>query len=149
MQDEVFTIQSACDKITIRIDKVPGFPGNTFFMGGYDAVCTLEIISTVFSAVGTVYISTAVFYDLYEGLKEGYRLLTGSAKIYSYENDFCATITFIDNGHVSVEGYFSNEPGNELKFYFETDQTFMTTTLQDLSKIVEKYGDNYGKSTHK
>jgi hypothetical protein len=45
---------------------------------------------------------------------------------------------------VKVQGYYTKEYGNELKFSFDTDQTFLAGTLVDLSKIVAKYGDNYG-----
>jgi hypothetical protein len=145
MQEEIFSIQSNIDRISLRIKKVHGFPNETFFMGGYDAECELDIFSNNFSARGFIYISTAQFNDLYAGLKLANNTLSGSVKFGSYENDFFTEVTLDGIGHVSVDGYYSKEPGNELKFHFDTDQTFLDKTLQDLSKIVEKYGDNFGK----
>ena len=145
MREEIFSIQSSVDRIILRIQTVYGFPNDTFFMGGYDAECGIDILSNSFSAIGRIYISTAQFHDFYLSLKQANTTLTGSAKISSYENNFLTEVTFDGLGHVSVDGYFSKEPGNKLEFHFDTDQTFLGKTLQELSKIVEKYGDNFGK----
>ncbi len=148
MQEEFFSIQSNIDRITLRIQTVHGFPTNTFFMGGYDAECELNIESNGFSASGLIYISTTEFHNLYLGLKEANTTLTGSAQFGSYEGNFFTKVSFDGIGHVSVTGYFSKVPGNELKFDFDTDQTFLGETIHDLSKIVEKYGDSFGRKEH-
>ncbi|NTS44001.1 hypothetical protein HRG84_24190 [Flavisolibacter sp. BT320] len=145
MQEETFSIRSEVNLVSFRIDTVHGFPDETFYMGGYDSACSVEILSHNFSAKGYVYISTAQFYELYEQLKRSYQSLSGTAKVGSYENDFSAELIFDGLGHISVQGFYSNEYGNELKFSFETDQTYIKQLISDLANIVDKYGDNYGK----
>jgi hypothetical protein len=144
MQEETFSINSENNSISFRIQTVHGFPDETFFMGGYDAECGIEIRSNNFSAKGSIFISTAEFHNLFVNLKEAYNKLTGSARIASYENDFYADISFDSIGHATIQGNYSKEPGNELKFCFETDQTFIEKSVKELATIVAKYGDNYG-----
>jgi hypothetical protein len=144
MQEETFSIKSENNSVSFRIQTVQGFPDETFFMGGYDAECGIEIRSNGFSATGSIFISTAQFHDLFIDLKEGYSKLTGSARIASYENDFYAEINFDGIGHATIQGNYSKESGNELKFCFETDQTFIEKSVTELATIVAKYGDNFG-----
>lgn len=142
--EEIFSITSSTDKISVSIVSVQGFPNETFFMGGYDAECTIEILCNGFSAKGHSYFSTAMFYDFLTELEQSYKTLSGLAKFSSYENDFYLAAESDGIGHVLISGLFSKEPGNELKFYFETDQTFIQKTLSELSKIASKYGGKLG-----
>ena len=128
----------------VGIVRVPGFPKETFFMGGYDAECAIEIQCNGFSAKGHSYFSTAMFHEFYNNLNQTHITLRGIAKFSSYENDFYLEAESDGIGHVLIRGSFSKEPGNELKYYFETDQTFILKTLNDLSKIASKYGNELG-----
>jgi hypothetical protein len=143
-QEETFSIGSEVNKVLCCIDTVHGFPDSTFHMGGYDSACSIQVVSWGFSAKGKVYISTAQFHDFYLQLQKGYNTLQGVSKFGSYENDFEVEVVFDSMGHVRVQGYYTKEYGNELKFGFDTDQTFLAGTLNDLSKIAAKYGDSYG-----
>ena len=144
MQEEIFSISSETSSIHLRIHTVHGFPDQTFFMGGYDAECGIEIISGGFSARGSIFISTAQFHDLFVDLKTEYSNLTGSAKIASYEDDFYVEIIFDVIGHATIQGNYTKEPGNKLQFRFETDQTFIENSLRELAIIVVKYCDSWG-----
>jgi hypothetical protein len=149
MQEETFSIRSEVDEVSLRIDTVHGFPDNTFYMGGYDATCTVEVRSHDLVGKGVIYISTAQFYKFHQELKTGYGLVRGSGKLGSYENDFYVEVTFTELGHVNVQGEYEKGAGNELHFSFETDQTSILQTLADLSKIAEKYGDQYGRKAQR
>jgi hypothetical protein len=145
MQEETFSIRSEVDEVSFRIDTAHGFPDETFYMGGYDAACSIEVRSHDLVGKGVIYISTAQFYQFHEELKTAYRLVRGGGKIGSYENDFYVEVAFTELGHVNVHGVYEKGAGNELHFRFETDQTFIVQTLADISKIAEKYGDQYGR----
>jgi hypothetical protein len=146
--EEKFSIHSEVNRISFHIDAVHGFPDTTFYKGGYDARCSIEIFSNSFSANGVIYISTAQFHDFYIQLKKANESLDGCASIDSYENDFNTKVTFDGLGHATIQGYYSKYEENELKFQFDTDQTFIAETLRELSKIVDKYGDNYGNKNY-
>ncbi|MEL3962353.1 hypothetical protein MKZ01_14025 [Lysinibacillus endophyticus] len=49
-------------------------------------------------------------------------------------------------GQVVLHGYFkeNSDLKNELKFEMESDQSFLSSSLKDLSKFVKHYGDSKG-----
>jgi hypothetical protein len=54
-------------------------------------------------------------------------------------------VTYDIGGRAVVTGRFWRyDPGNELRFEFATDQTYLQTTIAALNKIVAKYGGMEG-----
>ena len=55
------------------------------------------------------------------------------------------TLDFDGMGHVTMAGTFNEKHGsNKLDFEMTTVHTFLADTLNSLTKIYEKYGDNKG-----
>jgi hypothetical protein len=131
-------------KLTINRDF--GFPDSTSPFGGYDTESVVEIKSTNYYVKGLLWITTGNIYDFYKKLKKCQLELTGSTRLDSYENNLRVLVEYDLLGHVCVSGEFleKHEENNKLIFSFLTDQTFISRTIDELTEIYKKYGDNYG-----
>lgn len=143
---ESFTIQGETDFITLVFEEVFGFPENTCPWGGYDLRASIEIKSRGFHVKSTLYTATGEIFDFFQQLKNCNDKLTGIAKFMSYETNLEFTAEYDIAGHVNIKGRFSeqNQFDNELTFEFTTDQTFIRSSVDELSVIADKYGDMQG-----
>jgi len=141
-----FTIKGGADFITMTFEEVFGFPNETCHWGGYDLRTTLEIKSRGFYLKSTLYTSTGEIFEFFQQLKNCNDKLTGTAYFKSYEGNLEINAHYDNAGHVNVEGKFSeqNEFGNKLQFEFNSDQTFIRYTIDELQIIADKYGDMKG-----
>lgn len=66
--------------------------------------------------------------------------------MYHLEGNLECNATYGNDGHVSIRGIFSkqNALDNQLKFYFESDQSYIQSTLTELETIANKYGGRKG-----
>jgi hypothetical protein len=142
-----FSIIAGFDGLKVRLEEVWGFPNKTSYAGGYDTQSSIEIWCGGFRAAGILYISTGEVYRFFEGLQIAFKSLTGSAQLKTIEGQLELQLGFEEWGHFRIKGYYREKIGSETVLHFEmlADQTYLQTTLQDLEKIYEKYGDNMGK----
>lgn len=143
---EEFSIKGTGDFIRISFTKVYGFPDETCHWGGYDLRATLELQAGCFRVQDDFYTSTGEIYEFYEQLKLCNEQLNGLVKFQNYEANFEFTLEYDILGHVNVKGSFYDQTqfGNELRFEFNTDQSYIASTLIELKSLVEKYGDMKG-----
>ena len=140
-----FFIQADNGQIYLKIDQAFGFPTDTCHWGGYDTQSRIEIKSANYSVKGQVYISTGNIYNFFRQFEECYKTLKGTATLESYEKNLLITLDFDGLGHVKITGTFNEMYNlNKLDFEMKTDQTFLADTLDSLTKIYQKFGDNKG-----
>jgi hypothetical protein len=141
-----FFIQADNGQIYFKIDEAFGFPTSTCHWGGYDTQSRIEIVSGNYSVKGQVYISTGNLYDFFRQFEECYKTLKGTATLESYERNLLLKLEFDGLGHARITGAFNEMPHTLNKLFFEmnTDQTFLADTLNSLTRIYEKFGDNKG-----
>jgi hypothetical protein len=72
--------------------------------------------------------------------------LSGEVQWRTYEHNLALVARYDMQGHVIVSGNFIeyHSSGNELRFEFATDQTYIQATIAALVKIVAKYGGIIG-----
>ena len=145
--EEDFIIKADNGHFRLSIQEVFGFPDTTSGFGGYDTKSRIEIISSNYSAIGHLYITTGEIYDFYTQLNNSYQTLRGGAILNNYEGNLDVNISQDGAGHFYLNGTFKEKQleENELKFELNTDQTYMSQAIQNLKKIADKYGDNKGK----
>jgi hypothetical protein len=143
---EEFIIQGGPNFLKITIEEIYGFPKETCSWGGYDTRSTAEISSYNFKAKSNVYLSTGELFEFYKKLMAANRILAGDIHFVNYEGNLHFNIKYNVNGHVSINGKFSAQSvfENTLNFEFESDQTYMQSTVTQLQSITEKYGDMKG-----
>jgi hypothetical protein len=143
---EKFTIKNTDEFITISINEVYGFPIETCHWGGYDTKSTIEIEIGSYNVKSLLYISTGDIYTFYRKLIECHRTLKGEALLESYEKNLRVKMTFNEQGHVNISGYFReySHSRNELTFEMDTDQSYLNHSISELSMIAGKYGDLQG-----
>jgi hypothetical protein len=141
-----FTIQGEADYIKFTYVEVFGFPNDPCNWGGYDSLVTLDIKSRNFSVKETLYTSTGELYEFAEKLKTANDKIEGVVEFISYEGNLEFSMTYDNSGHVVIKGQFSeqNEFSNELHFEFNSDQSFVSKALDEISLITEKYGGMTG-----
>jgi hypothetical protein len=142
-----FTLQGEQNNyLKLTINRDFGFPDSTSPFGGYDTESVVEIKSTNYYVKGLLWITTGNIFDFYNKLKKCQLELTGSTRLDSYENNLSVLVEYDLMGHVCVSGEFQEKYGenNKLIFSFLTDQTFISRTIDELTEIYNKYGDNYG-----
>ncbi len=137
---ESFTIKSELDFIEIYLSEIFGYPDTTCHWGGYDSESELRIQSGDFQVNSKLYTSTGDIYSFYTELKECNEVLKGSATYKSYEGNLSFTCAYDNGGHVKVSGNFTDHMYNKLQFEFNTDQTYVTYTVNQLKVLAEKYG---------
>lgn len=135
------------ESIALRIDEVFGFPDTTSVNGGYDATCRLTVkLGSVTVSNPAYQASTGAFYRLYSQLKECHAELYGTA-VYEVPYTDGAEFTLeIEYGEldVTVRGSYGELAGTRLAFEFLTDQSYISSVLLDLKKIVRAFGTNRG-----
>ncbi|WP_047154065.1 WapI family immunity protein [Aneurinibacillus tyrosinisolvens] len=133
--------------IRIEFNEVFGFPKQTSYLGGYDVEGKIEIKSrNYYVKEAKLWFSTGQVYEFFIRIQECYNLLKGNATFSDSENNLEFSLSFIKLGHIHIQGRFQ-ELGHEeniLKFEFESDQSYLSSTLQQLKNIVEHYGDLKG-----
>jgi hypothetical protein len=124
----------------------------TSYSGGYDAEVLLEMKCGSCNIKTQYWTSTGAIYLFYKEAKQCNDILTGSASYASnYEGDLTFTLTYLELGHIKLEGRYQDYNGggyNEFNFEFETDQSYMQQTLAELKTIVDKYGDMRGEKVN-
>jgi hypothetical protein len=132
--------------VNIILDRVLGVPDSTTFTGGYDVDGSIAIKSGSFSASGSLWFSTGELFNFYNELKIIYDNCIGEAKLINFEANFEMCIKIENRGRVEIEGRYKEILGidNELTFFFESDQSFLVKTLEDLFEIRKKYGGMKG-----
>lgn len=143
---ESFTLKGENGYIKINLEQVFDFPNNTCHWGGYDAKANIEIQSGNFKVNSSFYTSTGEIFLFYNSLKENNDLLSGKVFYKNYEENTFITLTYDNIGHITIEGTFSeeNEFSNKLDFEFNTDQSYIKYTINELESIVKKYGGMRG-----
>lgn len=143
---ESFTIKGEADFLTFTLTEVFGFPETTCHWGGYDLRTMLEIKSRGFYVKSVLYTSTGEIFKFFQQLKSCNKNLNATAKFISYGRNLELTVEYDTLGHVNIKGRFSeqNQFDNELKFEFTSDQTFIRSSVDELSLIADKYGDMKG-----
>jgi hypothetical protein len=139
---EEFTLKGNGSYLKIEFIEVYGFPESTSHSGGYDTKSVVEIYSDGFKISSIVWISTGEIFEFYNGLKQANQLLTGTAYLYHLEGNLECNVTYENDGHVAISGIFTkqNALNNLLKFHFESDQSYIQSTLIELEIIMNKYG---------
>ncbi|MFD3003030.1 hypothetical protein ACFS7Z_21880 [Pontibacter toksunensis] len=132
--------------IKISFQEVYGFPESTCHWGGYEFRATFEIKSGSFTVKSIFWTSTGEMYEFYKKLKACNSELKGNVNFVNYEDNLDFTAKYDDLGHVKVQGRFNelDEFNNELIFEFNSDQSFISSTLEELKPLVLKYGDMKG-----
>ena len=131
--------------IKLKLVEVYGYPNKTSFFGGYDSLIELELKSGIFKARCNFNSSTGEFYKLYESLNNAYENISGKVEYSNYEKDLQFNLNFIENGTVNVQGEISNSDGtNVLSFSFYSDQSYISSSLEQLRDIISKYGNLEG-----
>lgn len=143
---EQFSINGNGGSITISLSDVLGFPSSTCHWGGYDVKCLIEIISGTFSVKSHFWTSTFEIYTFYQTLKICDENIAGNVQFINYESNFELNLKYDELGQVEIHGCFSefNEDENELKYNFNSDQSYIRETVTDLKYITDKYGGNKG-----
>lgn len=136
------------EKISMELNEVIGFPGNTSIEGGYDIICTLIIDSACYHIeYDRLYSATGALYRFSKELDSCYTNLFGSAKYHLlYENDLSIKVEMMTGGHAIVTGTFQDRPDkhNILQFEFDTDQSCLLSVIQDIESLKAQYGDMEG-----
>ena len=141
-----FTITGKRGFIRIELQNASGFPKDTSHFGGYEAEGIIEIKSGNYYIFGELWFTTGDVYDFYKQLDKCYRELNGIAVFSNYENSLELEVVFNRLGQVVIQGSFQEKAyvENELQFEIESDQSFLTSTLEELRKFVDHYGDSKG-----
>jgi hypothetical protein len=141
-----FTIKGKQGFIRIELQNASGFPKETSHFGGYDAEGIVEIKSGNYHVLGEIWFTTGDIYEFYKQLDECYRQLKGMAVFWNYETSLKLEVGFNHLGQVVLQGYFKEKAHmeNELQFEMESDQSFLSSTLGELRKFVDHYGDSKG-----
>lgn len=136
------------EHISLTLKEVLGFPDKTCYEGGYDIVCTLEIVVGCYHVQCDKYYSaTGALYRFADELKRCYDSLEGSAKYtLLLENDLVFEVTMTGCGHAVVAGTFQERPdlGNIFTFEMKTDQSCFRSVIQDIERIKREYGGMRG-----
>jgi hypothetical protein len=132
--------------LKISFQEVYGFPESTCAWGGYEVRSTLEIKSGGFMVNSILWISTGELFEFFKKLEICDKELKGTVGFTNYESNLEFNVTYDDFGHVNIKGRFEEftENENELRFGFNSDQSYLSSTLEALRQIVEKYGDKRG-----
>lgn len=141
-----FTIKGKQGFLRIELQNASGFPEDTSHFGGYDAEGIVEIKSGNYYVLGEMWFTTGDVYAFYKQLDQCYRELKGIATFSNYEVSLQVEVVFNHLGQVVLRGYFKEKAlmGNELLFEIESDQSFLSSTLEDLKKFVDHYGNSKG-----
>lgn len=138
-----FTIKGNQGFIRIELQNVMNFPKEISHYGGYDTEGVVEIKSGSYYVLGKVWFTTGDVYAFYTQLDKCYRELKGKATFSNYETSLKLEVVCNHFGQVVLQGYFKEKAllENELQFEIESDQSYLSSTLADLRKIVDHYSE--------
>jgi hypothetical protein len=142
-----FIIKSEHGHFALRIISVCGFPESTCYWGGYETDSWVEILTFNYTAKGGITISTYDIYKFYIQLIDCFKSLTGHAELISCEGNLNLDLAFDNLGHVVISGklHIEDSNKNELSFELFGDQSYLPETINSLKKIIDTYGDQFGK----
>lgn len=94
-------------------------------------------------AQGKVWFTTANVSSFYNELNTCYQALAGEATFSTADENLSFTVVFGPRGRADINGTFqdSHNPGNEMKFRIQTDQSFIAQTLAELAELVRQHGE--------
>ncbi|HYB61554.1 MAG TPA: hypothetical protein VEH50_08755 [Methylomirabilota bacterium] len=104
--------------------------------------CTVNVGE--FSCVLNLSLVTSDFVRFAAQLEEGVRSLQGSAEFTTLEEGIRLEVTFTSAGHAHLIGRARSQVAlvpdqTTLSFSFETDQSFLAQTLQELKGVMEQF----------
>ena len=141
-----FVIGGKQGYIRIEITEVLGFPNETSYKGGYEVKGKIDIKSgNYFVKEAELWFSTGQVFEFYTELQKCYRKLNGVMK-FTPDSNLKFEIHFNKLGQINIQGYFQEflSEENLLQFEFESEQSYLFSTLEELKKIVDHYGDLEG-----
>jgi len=133
--------------IRIELNEVIGYPNETSFLGGYDVRGKIEIKSgNYYVKDAELWFSTGQIYEFYEQLFKCYKELKGKVNFHNSESELKLVLEFTDLGQFTILGSFQEYPSEEnfLQFEFESEQSYLTSTLTELKAIIDYYGGYQG-----
>ncbi|SFA85167.1 MULTISPECIES: hypothetical protein [unclassified Bacillus (in: firmicutes)] len=134
--------------IQIELNEVYGFPNETSYLGGYDVKGKIDIKSgNYYVKDAEIWFSTGQVYQFFIRLKKCYNELKGSVTFLESENNLKIELNFNRLGQINIQGYFQEVAHQEniLHYEFESEQSYLTSTLRQLNSIVDEYGDLKGE----
>ncbi|WP_282043411.1 WapI family immunity protein [Winogradskyella flava] len=142
---EEFELKGQDGWIKMWINEVFGFPNRTSHFGGYDCILGIEIKIGNYNVKSQFYSTTGELFDFRNKFKICQAELNGIAEFNSYENNLELTVKY-SQGKVAIWGKFQENLAidNILEFDFNTDQSYLQNTENELNRIVEKYGGMKG-----
>ena len=134
--------------IQIELNEVYGFPNETSYLGGYDVKGKIDIKSgNYYVKDAEIWFSTGQVYQFFIQLQKCYNELKGSVTFSESENNLKIELNFNRFGQINIQGYFQEVAHQEniLHYEFESEQSYLTSTLRQLNSIIDHYGDLQGK----
>jgi hypothetical protein len=103
--------------------------------------CAVELELGAFRGAAELSLATSDFASWLVELEQSLRQPPGSASFKTLEDGLQLTAHIDDKGRASVAGILRQEAGSgtALQFAFETDQTFLQTTLAELRRVVAAF----------
>lgn len=132
--------------VRISVSEVYDYPDRLSPFGGYDVKGYIEIKSGNYHVLGGLWFTTAEVYEFFEALQRNMDTLSGEALFETYESNLELSVIFKSLGHIRIKGRYIevSSTENELIFGFDSDQSYMFSTLTELRRFVEKYGNKQG-----
>jgi hypothetical protein len=142
---EEFELKGDKGSLIVRINAVFGFPSETSFKGGYDCEVEIEIKVASYFVKSNFSTSTGELFRFYEKLKTCQVRLNGIAEYDSYESNLDLSVKY-EFGRVNISGKYQEVLSTEniLEFDFNSDQSYLKRTVDQLKLITEKYGGMKG-----
>jgi len=144
---EIFEIKGDNGFLKIEIKEVFGFPNRTSHFGGYECRADIEIKIPSYHVKGDFHTSTGEIFRFYKELKKCQTELKGVAEYSTIDRNLDIKIEYKEFGQTLITGRFQQYMGsiNCLEFEINSDQSYIKYTVDELQKIVKKYGDMKGK----
>jgi len=138
---EEFELKGQNGIIRLGINEVFGFPNKTSHFGGYDCILEVEIKVNSYSVKSNFYSTTGELSKFFKKFRMCHAELNGIAEFHSYEENLELTVKY-DFGKVNIFGKYQENLAvdNKLDFDFDTDQSYLKESVNQLEKIIEKYG---------
>ncbi|MGE7691574.1 WapI family immunity protein [Lysinibacillus sp. NPDC097214] len=134
--------------IRIEIIEVFGFPNETSYLGGYEVKGKIDIKSgNYFVKDAELWFSTGQIYTFFSQLQKCFKQLNGSVTFTDSSSNIEFEMHFNRLGQITIEGYFQEflSEENKLHFEFESEQSYLLSSFEELRKIVAHYGGLEGK----
>jgi len=134
--------------IRIELKEVFGFPKETSYLGGYDVKGKIQIKSgNYYVKDAELWFSTGQIYEFYKQLLKCYEELEGIINFPNTDSsELKLVLEFTGLGKFKIQGIFQEylSVENFLEFEFESEQSYLISTLAELKEIVDYYGGNEG-----